>query len=190
MGGSDAIRAYEYLHYENFAEVFRPYDARYPDVAWRVAELISERMLDARVEHVGSTAIPGCDGKGTIDLLLMYGPGRLAAARDTLDGLGFQRQTGHDPFPEERPLRLGTLQHDGETFRLHVHVVAEDAAEAEELIGFRDRLCADPSLVKEYVASKRAALSRDSVNNVTYNRAKEPFIHGVIGRQESVTRNE
>ena len=185
-----AIRTYEYLQYDNFAEVYRPYDPRCPEVAQRVAALIQERMPEARVEHVGSTAIPGCDGKGIVDLLLMYSPGRLAAARDALDGLGFQRQSGPNPFPEERPLRLGALEYDGELFRLHVHVVAEDADEAAELMDFRDRLRADPGLVKEYVASKRAALTGNPTNNIDYNHAKEPFIQKVIGRPESVKREE
>ena len=80
-------------------------------------------------------------------------------ARDTLESLGFQRQTSVDPFPEERPLRLGTIEHDGTTFRLHVHVIAADDAEAAELRAFRDRLRADPALLEEYVASKQAAFA-------------------------------
>lgn len=178
------IGTYAYLHYENFDEVYRPYDVRFPEVAQRVIDLIEAAMPDARVEHVGSTAIPGCAGKGVIDLLLTYPPGRLDAARDALDGLGFQRQGGADPFPEERPLRLGTLEHAGETFRLHVHVIAAGDPEAAELLAFRDRLRADPVLVEEYMASKRAALLKDGVDNIAYNRAKQPFMHRVLGRDQ------
>ncbi|MBA2452979.1 MAG: GrpB family protein [Chloroflexia bacterium] len=190
MSDDAAIKLYEYLQYDNFSEVFRPWDPRFPDVAQRVAGLIRERMPDARVEHVGSTAIPGCAGKGVVDLLLMYTPGRLAAARDALDGLSFQRQTGLNPFPEERPLRLGAVAHDGELFRLHVHVVAADSPEAAEQLDFRERLCADPALVEEYVAHKRAALAAGTANNIDYNRAKEPFIHKVVGRPISVEKDE
>src|SRR5688572_21181237 len=132
------IGTYEYLDYSDPAEIFRPYDPRFPEVARRVAALIEGRMPDARVEHIGSTAVEGCAGKGIVDLQLLYPPGRLAAARETLDGFGFQRQTGIDPFPEERPLRVGTIEDDGAIYRLHVHVVAEEDAEAEDLRHFRD----------------------------------------------------
>ncbi len=71
-----AIKQYEYLQYDNFDEVYRPWDARCPEVAQWVTGLIRERMLDARVEHVGSTSIPGSAGKGVVDLLLRYSPGR------------------------------------------------------------------------------------------------------------------
>lgn len=179
MGG--VIGEYTYLRYDHPEEVYRPYDERFPAVARRVADLISERMPDARVEHIGSTAIPGCAGKGIVDLMLVYEPGRLLPARDALDGLGFQRQVGVDPFPEERPMRVGTVEHDGATYRLHVHVVVSDAPEVVDQLRFRDRLCADPALIEEYMASKRAALSNGGVNNIDYNRAKEPFMHRVMG---------
>jgi GrpB-like predicted nucleotidyltransferase (UPF0157 family) len=174
------IGVYEYLSYDDPAQIVRPWDPRTTEVAGKVAALIESQMADARVEHVGSTAIPGCAGKGIVDLQLLYPAGRLAAARDTLAGLGFQRQTGRDPFPEERPLRVGMIEHDGTTFRLHVHVIAADDAEAAELRAFRDRLRADPALMEEYVASKQAAFANGPSDNIAYNRTKEPFIKRVI----------
>lgn len=183
---SNPIGVYEYLDYEELSEVFRPYDPRSPEVARRVASLIEAEMPDATVEHVGSSAIPGCAGKGIIDLLMMYPPGRLAAARDTLDGLGFQRQIGADPFPEERPLRLGAHDYDGETFRLHVHVIAESDPEAREQIYFRDRVSSDRALLDEYVGDKQAALEQiraqpdSTAHNIAYNRGKQAFIRRIL----------
>ncbi len=174
------IGIYEYLDYTKPAEVFRPYDPRFPAVAQRVADLIEARMPDARVEHIGSTAVPGCAGKGILDFQMLYPPGRLAEARETLDAMGFQRQIGIDPFPEERPMRVGTIEHDGTVFRLHVHVVAEADAEAEELRYFRDRLRSDPALLAEYVASKQAALESGVPDNIAYGRAKEPVIRKAL----------
>jgi GrpB-like predicted nucleotidyltransferase (UPF0157 family) len=180
------IGTYEYLDYSDPAEIFRPYDPRFPEIARRVAALIEGRMPDARVEHIGSTAVEGCAGKGIVDLQLLYPPGRLAAARETLDGLGFPRQTGLDPFPEERPLRVGTIDDDGAIYRLHVHVVAEDDAEGEDLRHFRDRLRADPALLAEYVASKQAALASGVPNNIAYGQAKAPVIRRALaGRADT-----
>lgn len=178
---ADDIELYTYLNYDNPAEIDRPWDPRCPAVAVRVVAMIRARMPGARVEHVGSTAVPGCAGKGIVDLLLMYPPGRLAAARGALDGLGFQRQRGTDPFPKERPLRVGSIQHDEATFRLHVHVVADNDPEAAEQLRFRDRLRADPALMEAYVARKRAVLAASARNNIAYNRGKEQFIREASG---------
>jgi GrpB-like predicted nucleotidyltransferase (UPF0157 family) len=174
------IGRYEYFRYEDSNDLFRPWDERALDVARRVGELIRDHMAAARVEHVGSTAIPGCAGKGVVDLLLLYPSGRLAAARDALDELGFQRQQGRDPFPEERPLRVGAYDFDGDTFRLHVHVIADDSPEAFELLSFRDRLRADPALVEKYVANKRTILEKGVPDNIEYNAGKQAFIRGVL----------
>src|SRR5436190_5556962 len=105
------------------------HDPRSADLAREVAALIEPRLPGAVVEHVGSTSAPGCAGKGIIDLLLVYPPGQLAAARDLLDALGFLKQTGRDPFPEDRPMRTGSLQHAGTMFQLHVHVLAAASPE-------------------------------------------------------------
>jgi GrpB-like predicted nucleotidyltransferase (UPF0157 family) len=167
--------------YELRAASCRPWDARAPEVAVRVAALIRTVLPSARVEHIGSTAVPGCGGKGIVDLLLLYPPGGLAEARAALATLGFQRQPGRDPWPEERPMRVGSVVHDGDRFALHVHVVASGSAEEAWDVGFRDRLRADPALVEAYVARKRAIIADGVIDSVDYSRAKGPFIEGVIG---------
>lgn len=174
------IGTYTSIRYEDPADAFRLYDGRYPAVAATVAALIERQAPFVRVEHVGSTAIPGCDGKGVIDLLVTYPAGRLAEARDAVDALGFQRQTNRDPFPEERPVRVGTIRYDGEEFRIHAHVVAEGSPEAAEQLGFRDRLRAEPTLAAEYVAGKRAVLARGVRDSTEYNAGKDAFIKRVI----------
>jgi GrpB-like predicted nucleotidyltransferase (UPF0157 family) len=183
--GESMIRRYEYIRYEDPDAAYRPYDPRFPEVASRVIDLIRERMPDAVVEHVGSTAIPGCAGKGVVDLMLLYPPGHLVAGRDTLDALGFQRHERPGAFPEERPVRIGTIEHDGETFRLHVHVIAADSPEAAEQRRFRDTLRDDPALVEEYVARKRAVLAAGATDGNDYNLGKDAFIKGVLGATAS-----
>ena len=181
--GGQIIGRYVFIRYEDPSDAFRPYDPRCPEVAARVAALILDRLPQVSVEHIGSTAVPGCDGKGVVDLMLTYGPGDLDLARRTLDGLGFQRYTAPNAHPEDRPVRLGTLRHAGETFRLHVHVIAVDAPEVETQRQFRDALRADPALVAEYVAVKRAALVAGVRDSNQYNVAKDPFIQRVTAKR-------
>jgi GrpB-like predicted nucleotidyltransferase (UPF0157 family) len=126
--------------------------------------------------------VPGCAGKGIVDLMLVYPDGQLDAARDLLDALGFQRQTTRDPFPEDRPMRTGSLPHDGAAFNLHVHVIAASSPEADELRGFRDRLRADPALVVAYVAAKRTILADGCTDPVEYCNRKGEFILALGGK--------
>jgi GrpB-like predicted nucleotidyltransferase (UPF0157 family) len=154
-----------------------PYDARAPLAAERVLQEIRERLPGVSAEHIGSTSVPGCDGKGYVDLLLVYhDEDELQRIKDALEGLGCQRQRGRDPWPEDRPMRTGTITHDGATFLLHVHVVSAASPEPDALRRFRDRLRAEPALVAAYVAQKRAILEAGVLDGVDYSEAKTEFI--------------
>jgi GrpB-like predicted nucleotidyltransferase (UPF0157 family)/mannose-6-phosphate isomerase-like protein (cupin superfamily) len=156
------------------------HDPRATQVAALVTDLIMSRLADVAVEHVGSTAVPGCAGKGVVDLMVLYGPGRLAAVRDGLDALGFQRQTGGDPFPEERPMRVGSVDYDGSRFHLHVHVIAADSPEVAEFRAFRDRLRSDPLILKQCVALKRKIVRDGVTDSLEYSMRKGEFIADVL----------
>jgi GrpB-like predicted nucleotidyltransferase (UPF0157 family) len=116
--------------------------------------------------------------------MLLYPAGQLETARDVLDQLGFQRQTTRDPFPEARPMRTGSLAHDGTTFLLHVHVLAAASAEVGQLRAFRDRLRADPELVRAYMAAKRAILADGCTDSIDYCTRKGEFIQQALDRRD------
>src|SRR5271157_1863802 len=146
--------------YEQLPAICNDHDPRSFEVAKQVGDLIESHLPDVKVEHVGSTAVPGCAGKGVVDLMVLYPPGRLPEVKDVLKALSFQQQTGRNPFPEERPLRLGSIEHDGTRCRLHVHVIASDSPEVSELRTFRDRLRGEPLLLEQYVALKRKIIAQ------------------------------
>jgi GrpB-like predicted nucleotidyltransferase (UPF0157 family) len=170
--------------YEHRQAVCQDYDPRTAEVARQVAASIRSHLPGVSVEHVGSTSVPGCAGKGIVDLLLLYPEGQLTSARDVLDALGFQRQTTRDPFPEDRPMRTGSVVHDNVTFLLHVHVIAISSPEAAELRRFRDRLRADPDLVAAYVAAKKAILASGVTDSLDYCYRKGEFVEQAL-RQRS-----
>ena len=51
------------------------YSERYSRIAAHVMAAITAADSQLTAEHVGSTAIPGCAGKGIIDLLVTYAAG-------------------------------------------------------------------------------------------------------------------
>ena len=162
--------------------VVREADPRASEVAGRVIELIAARRPGTTVEHVGSSAVPGVAGKGTIDLLLPASPEEIpAVTRDLLD-LGFQRQSIPTAFPPTRPMLQGVIRHDGTSFRVHVHVIPESSPEVPAIRGFRDALLADPSLREEYVALKRAIVDGGTVDSIAFTKAKHGWIVDVLRR--------
>jgi GrpB-like predicted nucleotidyltransferase (UPF0157 family) len=145
-----------------------------------VARMIHHHLPHVIVEHVGSTAVPGCAGKGVIDLLIPYGEGELEPVRVTLQDLGFQRQSTRDPFPEDRPMRVGSIKFDGDTFSLHVHVVRASSDEPDELRAFRDRLRADREMLEAYVWRKREIIEGGTTDGIDYSILKGAFVQEAL----------
>ena len=159
----------------------REYDPRAAVVARQIAALIHSHLPQVHAEHVGSTAVPGCAGKGIVDLMIPVAEGELQTVQQLLDRLGFQPQPGPDPFPEDRPMRVGSLVHDGETFLLHVHLLPATSPEVDEMRFFRACMRADPQLVAAYVARKREILAAGVTDSREYCRLKGEFVKSALG---------
>jgi len=163
-----------------------PWDERATAVARRVAALVAERRPDLVVEHVGSTAVPGMPGKGIIDLGLATDPKDIAATTAVLIDLGFGPQTGPDPFPPTRPMLVGSMDVDGATFRIHLHVMP-DHRELDRQIAFRDALRDDPELARSYADLKASIVQGGMVDGHQYTYQKQAWI-GDIHRRLGVQK--
>jgi GrpB-like predicted nucleotidyltransferase (UPF0157 family) len=146
--------------------VVREHNAAAPEVARRVAEMIAAKRPGAVAEHVGSSAVPGLAGKGTVDLL----------------ALGFQRQAVSTAFPPTRPMLQGIIRHGDTSFRVHIHVVPAGSSEVAALRGFRDALLADPGLRVEYENLKRTIVDGGTVDSVAFSKAKHAWIVAALER--------
>jgi GrpB-like predicted nucleotidyltransferase (UPF0157 family) len=159
---------------------FRRYDPKVAGVAGLLCGVIQGIEPQLQVEHVGSTAVAGCGGKGIIDLAVLYPKGLLDRAKAVLDGLGFQKQGGLEPFPEDRPMRLGCIEHNDRPFRIHAHVILSGSPEHGELLWFRERLRRDPVLRNRYEARKQEILALGIRDSLEYCKAKGEFIMDVL----------
>jgi GrpB-like predicted nucleotidyltransferase (UPF0157 family) len=172
----------EILPYCRVPIVVRDHNAAAPEVARRVAELIAAKRPGAVTEHVGSSAVPGLAGKGTVDLLLPTPPSEIPAVTDDLLALGFQRQAVATAFPPTRPMLQGIIRHGDTSFRVHIHVVPADSPEVAALRGFRDALLADPGLREEYEQLKRSIVESGTVDSVAFSKAKHAWIVAALER--------
>ncbi len=168
--------------YENKDAVFAAYDPRSAQIAQLLKQAIQQRDARLEVDHIGSTAVPGCRGKGIVDLAVTYPEGDLENAKSALDALGFQRQTGRDPFPETRPMRVASVAALGGVFQIHAHVIPRHGAEHRELVGFRDSLRADPELRRAYEQHKERIVTGGVTDSLDYCYAKGSFITDTLAK--------
>src|ERR1700674_1474931 len=111
------------LPYAILSPAYVEYDPATPAVARHVVALIEAGAAWAKAEHIGSTAIPGCAGKGIVALVALTPRGRVEDTRRAIDGLGFQHQRAGHEFPEDRPMRVGAIEYGGGNYRRHVRIL-------------------------------------------------------------------
>jgi 2-amino-4-hydroxy-6-hydroxymethyldihydropteridine diphosphokinase len=129
-----------------------------------------------RVEHVGSTAVPGLVAKAIIDIQVsvdklepnerFVGP---------LEGLGYAY------VPDPRFPTYPFFRYPAEGPRLvHLHVALDGSPEEKEHIAFRDRLRQDPTLANLYLDLKRSLARKYFANRVAYSNSKGQFIGAAL----------
>jgi 5-(carboxyamino)imidazole ribonucleotide synthase len=164
--------------YERRTAEVHPWDPKTVEVARRVTELITEQRPDLVVEHIGSTAVEGLPGKGIVDLSMQVPPDQIPGIVEMLYGLGFGPQPGPDPWPPTRPMPVGAYEHEGETYRIHLHVQPLGGDMPRDL-AFRDALRSDPELRRQYRALKEGITKGGAVDGFAYTHSKTTWILGV-----------
>jgi 5-(carboxyamino)imidazole ribonucleotide synthase len=172
------------LPYETRPAAVYAWDPRTVNVALRVAQLVAAALPGVRVEHVGSSAVPGLPGKGIVDLAIEASPDAIPGLTRSLESLGFCRQDGIAAFPPARPLLLGAMWLDGADFRIHLHVIPPGRGEIAEMRGFRDALREDAGLRAAYLATKQAIVDDAPAGdaNLRYTIRKGSFVEDALYR--------
>jgi GrpB-like predicted nucleotidyltransferase (UPF0157 family) len=149
-----------------------PYDPAWPDAfaAWRDRLAAALGLAAHRIDHVGSTAVPGLAAKPVIDV--QVGVAEVTdelAFRPALEGLGLvlrAREPGHRYF---RPPR-------GRPREVQVHVCDAGGRWERAHLLFRDYLRAHRGARETYSALKRALAAEFRHDRWAYNEAKTAFI--------------
>jgi 2-amino-4-hydroxy-6-hydroxymethyldihydropteridine diphosphokinase len=154
------------------------------DPAWPAAFAAEEaRLREAlgpaavRIDHVGSTAVPGLMAKAIIDIQVsVRNVGDEPAYRVPLERLGYAY------VPDPRFPTYPFFRHPAEgPRRHHLHVAQAGSPEEQEHLVFRDRLRADPVIASLYRDLKRDLARRFFADRTAYSSSKGPFVHDVLG---------
>jgi dephospho-CoA kinase len=175
--------------------VLVPHDPSWPDQARRIAARLNTACghRAVRIDHIGSTAVPGMDAKDVIDVQVTVAS--LDAAdelAEAVTGAGYVRMpvTADDSKPDARSTvaefdhtHSKTLWHK----RLHcsadpgrptnVHVRVDGWPNQQFALLFVDWLAANPDAQEQYLAVKRDAERAGALDDhfADYAAAKEPW---------------
>jgi GrpB-like predicted nucleotidyltransferase (UPF0157 family) len=162
-----------------------PYDALWP----REFEAEADRLIRAcddlplRLEHIGSTAVPGLFAKPIIDILAGVPPRESRAPYiAALVAIGYEH-LGAYGVPGRNYFRRGTPRSH------HIHLVSWSSQLWRDHLAFRDYLRAHPDVAQEYAVLKRELAAAFPDDGRKYSEEKRPFIRSVLrAAREAVPR--
>lgn len=154
------------------------YDPQWPSLYDAERDRVQAALGDvaARIEHFGSTAVPGMAGKPIVDLLVGVADLPSASAHiPSLEALGYEN-FGEIFLPGRVYLRRRGPPH------FNIAMTLEDGPFWETQITVRDFLRTHPAEVVAYSQSKRAAYDGGARLFSTYSQGKAPYLAGLLER--------
>jgi len=160
-----------------------PYDPQWPAIFRSEKDHLVSCLpndLIRRVEHFGSTAVPGLAAKPVVDVLVEVTDLRATRVRiaPVLEAQGynyFWRPMHGDDGP---PFYAWFIKRDpGSGARTHhIHMVEPDFAEHWDRLLFRDYLIEHPRVAREYEGLKFRLASAYPNDRVAYTKGKTEFV--------------
>ena len=157
-----------------------PYDPTWPDRYEAEAARIRAALGDlaVRLEHVGSTSVPGLGAKPTVDIQVSV---RSVAPRsvyvDALMRIGYRWAL--DPWSDEHEF---FSRDEGGQRAFHIHVCATGSNWERRHLAFRDWLRDHPDDAEAYERQKRELAERHPRDIYAYIDGKTPFIREIEAR--------
>ncbi|MEK7764877.1 MAG: GrpB family protein [bacterium] len=134
-------------------------------------------VLAVRIEHVGSTSVPGLAAKPIIDLdVVVSSRNEVPAAIAALDRLGYVHQ-GDLGVPGREAFR-GPVTVPAH----HLYLCAADSAELRRHLVFRDHLRSHSAAADEYARLKRELAARHTEERDAYSLEKSAFVEEILRR--------
>lgn len=156
------------------------YDPRWPELFTEMRDRLASALgpTARRIEHVGSTAVPGLAAKPVVDIQVSVPEVALASTFVApIEAQGFEErgiEVGHHYF--RPPPGIPRL------YQVHVCSVGSNWERVHLL--FRDYMRSHTEEAARYVALKLDVASRYTQDRIGYNDAKGPYITGVIAIAE------
>ena len=154
------------------------YDPAWPSLyereATRIQSILGDQVL--RLEHVGSTSIPGLAAKPVIDIVLAVPDSAHEAAYvSPLVSAGYVLRIREPGWFEHRVL-------NGPDTRVNLHVFSDGCPEIERMLAFRDRLRTHDDERRRYEEVKRDLAARHWTYVQHYADAKSGVVEAIIAR--------
>jgi GrpB-like predicted nucleotidyltransferase (UPF0157 family) len=157
------------------------YDARWPALFLAEGQAIRAALGDValRIDHIGSTAVPGLVAKPIVDIQISVAAFEpLDAFRVPLEQRGYVFRADNT----ERTKRY--FREPPGTRRTHIHVRRAGSFSEQLALLFRDFMRTHPAWARRYAELKTALAERYAKDRHRYNEEKRPFTWEVLAEAD------
>ena len=155
------------------------YDANWPEKFKTHAETIARALGDSalRIEHIGSTSVPGLAAKPIIDILVVVQDSTDEATYlPQLEAAGYVLRWREPHWHEHRMFKTPEMD-------VHIHVYSDGCPEIQRNLCFRDRLRVNDDDRRRYEQTKRELAEKEWPDGNAYADAKTEVIESIIDSQ-------
>ena len=153
-----------------------PYREEWPRTFRSHAERIFASLGPSalRIEHIGSTAVPGLAAKPVVDMLVVVEDSAYEGSylKSMLE-IGYQLRVREPDFEEHQMFRTPARD-------VHVHFLSAGSPEIGRYLGFRDVLRRNAACRERYQAHKQTLAGQDWPDMDAYSVAKTELIEEII----------
>ena len=157
-----------------------PYDPSWPDLFRREADLLRSKLpsgVVTRIEHYGSTAIPGLTAKATIDILAEVTS--FEAAREVCIAILAELGYANDWYIDHMVFFKGYVPKE-QPVKYHIHMAPQGHRVIVDGLLFRDYLREHPDDARRYEDLKLRLAEVHKYDREAYTDAKAEFVRGII----------
>lgn len=157
------------------------YDTDWPQKFETHARVISDALGGSalRIEHIGSTSVPGLAAKPVIDMLVVVADSADESAYlPHLEAAGYLLRVREPDWNEHRMLR--TPDRD-----VHIHIYTAGCPEIQRNLLFRNRLRQNDADRRRYEQTKRTLAARDWPDMNAYAEAKTEVIESILAASKA-----
>jgi GrpB-like predicted nucleotidyltransferase (UPF0157 family) len=159
-----------------------PYDLNWPNEFARLGGTLRQTLGDValRIDHIGSTSIPGLDAKPVIDVQIsVTSLEPVDIFRLPLEEVGFQWRANNPELTKRYFRELPGAR------RTHIHVRRAGSWSEQFALLFRDYLRVHPEDARAYAQLKYALAEQYRNDREQYTDAKSPFIWSVMAKADT-----
>jgi GrpB-like predicted nucleotidyltransferase (UPF0157 family) len=167
---------------------FKPYSPKFKKL-YREEEANLRKVLpeSVKIEHVGSSAVPGLGGKGIIDIAVLTPKNEVESYMNALQQQGYR----YSPHPGDASDKFmeKVVNYSGGERRVHVHLTL-DPNFWKSFLNVRDYLREHPDSRDEYARIKKEGAQLAEGDGVKYGNYKAEWVRNLARKAEEEARQK